>query len=50
LVAILLREPLAEGCFVPEAWPRAPETVEEEVEEEIEEEAIEAVESLPEAA
>ena len=50
LVAILLREPLPEGCFVPEAWPRAPETVEEEVEEEIEEEAIEAVESLPEAA
>jgi len=50
LVAILFREPLLEGCFVPEAWPRAPETVEEEVEEEIEEEAIEAVESLPEAA
>jgi hypothetical protein len=50
LVAILLREPLPEGCFVPEAWPRAPETVEEEVEEEIEEEAIEAVESLPKAA
>jgi hypothetical protein len=50
LVAILLREPLPEGCFVPEAWPRAPETVEEEVEEEIEEEAIEAVESRPEAA
>jgi len=35
---------------VPEAWPRAPETVEEEVKEGIEEEAMEAVESLPEAA
>ena len=50
LVALLLREPLPEGRFVPEAWPKAPETIEEEVEEKIDEEAMEAVESLPEAA
>jgi hypothetical protein len=50
LVALIRHEPLSEGRFVPEAWPRAPETVEEEVEEDMEEETMEAVESLPEAA
>ena len=50
LVALLRQEPLPQGRFVPEAWPRAPETVEEEVEEDIEEEAMEAVEPLAEAA
>jgi len=54
LVALIRHEPLPEGRFVPEAWPRAPETVEEEVEgkieENIEEEVMEAVEPLPEAA
>ena len=46
LVALIRHEPLPEGRFVPEAWPRAPETVEEEVKEGIEEEAMEAVQQL----
>ena len=50
LVALIRHEPLPEGRFVPEAWPRAPEAVEEGAEEEIEEEVMEAVEPLPEAA
>jgi hypothetical protein len=42
LVALLRHESLPEGRFVPEAWPRAPETREEAV--------IKAAEALPNAA
>ena len=42
LVAMIRQEPLPEGRFVPEAWPRASELVEEKV--------IEAAEALFEAA
>jgi hypothetical protein len=42
LVALIRHEPLPEGRFVPEAWPRAPEAREEAV--------IKADEALPKAA
>jgi hypothetical protein len=42
LVALIRHEPLPAGCFVPEAWPRAPEAAEEDV--------MEAAEDLPNAA
>jgi hypothetical protein len=42
LVALIRQEPLPEGRFVPEAWPRASKAGEEEV--------IKAAEALPKAA
>jgi hypothetical protein len=42
LVAVIRHEPLPEGRFVPEAWPRAPEAREEAV--------IKVAEALPKAA
>ncbi len=42
IMALIRQEPLPQGRFVPEPWPRAPETEEEEV--------SKAAEAMPQAA